>query len=82
MNYYAKQTQTNPILSAIALAKADAKPPIFDFICFQVSYRIWVIIVRHKRMNRKLIKINSLLAAIALMVIFVNRLVYLGGLVL
>ncbi len=82
-----KQTQSNPILSADlsgealakseALAKAASKPPIFDFICFQLSYRIWAIIVRHKRMNRKLIKMDLSSAVIVLKAIFANRPVYL-----
>jgi len=57
-------------------------PPIFAFICLQVPYRIWAIIIHPKEMNRKLIKVNSTLTVILLIAIFVNWLVYLGGLVL
>ena len=57
-------------------------PAIFALICFQLPYRIYALIINPKRMSRKLIKINSLFAVIILIAIFVNWLVYLGGLIL
>jgi len=57
-------------------------PPIFLLICFQLPYRIYALIIRPKRMNRKLIKTNSIFAVTILIAIFVNWLVYLGGLIL
>ena len=57
-------------------------PPIFALICFQLPYRIYALIIHPKRMNRKIMKINSLFAVIILIAIFVNWLVYLGGLIL
>ena len=57
-------------------------PAIFALICFQLPYRIYALIIRPKRMNRKLMKINSLFAVIILIAVFVNWLVYLGGLIL
>ena len=67
---------------AQALSLHFLGPPIFAFILFQIPYRIWVIIIHPKRMNRKLIKINLALAVTLLIAIFVNWLIYLGGLIL
>lgn len=55
---------------------------IFAFICFQIPYRIYGIIIQPKRMGRKLTKINLSLAVTISILIFVNWLVYLGGLIL
>ena len=57
-------------------------PPIFAFICLQIPYRIWSLIVSPKKMSKKLMKTNLSLAATLLMAILVNWLVYLGGLIL
>lgn len=57
-------------------------PLIFAFTFFQIPYRIYGIIIHPKRMNRKLIKINLSLAVTISILIFVNWLVYLGGLIL
>jgi len=57
-------------------------PAIFALICFQLPYRIYVLIIHPKRMNRKLIKIHSLFAVTVLIAIFLNWLAYLGGLIL
>lgn len=56
--------------------------PIFAFICLQVPYRMYGLIIHPRKMNRKLIKVNSILAVTILIAIFANWLVYLGGLVL
>lgn len=54
----------------------------FAFICFQIPYRIYGIIIHPKRMGKKLIKINLSLAVTISILIFVNWLIYLGGLVI
>jgi len=57
-------------------------PAIFTLICFQLPYRIYALIIHPKKVNRKLIKINFSLALAITILIFVNWLVYLGGLIL
>ncbi len=57
-------------------------PIIFAFTCFQIPYRIYGVIIHPKRMGKKLIKINLSLAVTISILIFVNWLIYLGGLVL
>jgi len=57
-------------------------PPIFALICFQLPYRIYALIIHPKRMNRKIMKINSLFAVTVLIAIFLNWLAYLRGLIL
>lgn len=57
-------------------------PAIFAFICFQIPYRIYSVAIRPKNVSRKLKKINLSLTMILLAAIFVNWLIYLGGLIL
>jgi len=57
-------------------------PAIFALICFQLPYRIYALIIHPKKMNRKLIKIHLSLAVTISILIFLNWLVYLGGLIL
>lgn len=57
-------------------------PAIFVFICLQIPYRIWAIIIQPKKMNKNLINMSWFVGAILLLAIFVNWLVYLGGLIL
>ena len=57
-------------------------PIIFAFICFQIPYRIYGVIIHPRAINRRLIKINLSLAVAVTIVIFVNWLIYLGGLIL
>jgi hypothetical protein len=57
-------------------------PIIFAFTCFQVPYRIYGVIIHPKAINRRLIKINLSLILAVTILIFVNWLIYLGGLVL
>ena len=57
-------------------------PMFFAFICFQIPYRIYGVIIQPGKMNRKLIKINLSLAVTISILILVNWFVYLGGLVL
>ncbi len=56
--------------------------PIFALICFQLPYRIYALIIHPQKMSRKIIKINLTLAVTISILIFVNWLVYLGGLIL
>ena len=57
-------------------------PLIFAFACFQIPYRIYALVIRPKKMNRKLTKINLSLTVMLLAAIFVNWLIYLGELIL
>jgi hypothetical protein len=57
-------------------------PIIFAFICFQILYRIYGVIIHPRAINRRLIKINLSLAVTISILIFVNWLIYLGGLIL
>ena len=57
-------------------------PAIFAFICLQISYRVYALTFRTKRMSTKLIKANVIITVILLIAIFVNWLIYLGGLIL
>jgi hypothetical protein len=57
-------------------------PLFFAFICFQIPYRIFAVIIQPGKMNRKLIKINLSLTVTISILILVNWFVYLGGLVI
>jgi len=57
-------------------------PIIFAFTCFQVPYRIYGVIIHPRAINRRLIKINLSLIVAVTIVIFINWLIYLGGLIL
>jgi hypothetical protein len=57
-------------------------PAIFAFIVWQIPYRMWAIYVHPRQVNRKLVTLNSVWFAVLLAAIFVNWLIYLGGLVL
>lgn len=57
-------------------------PIIFAFTCFQVPYRIYGVIIHPRAINRRLIKINLSLTVAVTIVIFINWLIYLGGLIL
>ena len=65
-----------------ALRLHNLGPLIFAFICFQIPYRIYALVIRPKKMNRKLTKINLSLTVMLFAAIFVNWLIYLGGLIL
>ncbi len=65
-----------------ALRLHNLGPAIFVFICFQIPYRIYALVIRPKKMNRKLTKINLSLTVMLFAAIFVNWLIYLGGLIL
>jgi hypothetical protein len=55
---------------------------VFAFICFQIPYRVHAIVIYPRKVDGRLTKSSLGLAAILLLAIFVNWLVYLGGLVL
>ena len=61
-------------------------PAIFAFICLQIPYRIYHISIKHDIRKTKLIRLfgglNSGLAVIVVVAIFINWFVYLGGLIL
>ena len=57
-------------------------PLFFAFICFQIPYRIYAVIIQPGKMSRKLIKINLSLTVTISILILVNWFVYLGGLIL
>ena len=57
-------------------------PMFFAFICFQIPYRIYGVIIHPRKMNRKLIKINLSLTVTISILFLVNWFVYLGGLVI
>lgn len=57
-------------------------PAVFTFICLQIPYRIYALLIYPKTMKRILIKAGFGLAAIIAIGIFVNWLIYLGGFVL
>ena len=55
---------------------------IFLFICLQVPYRIWLLALRLRKPNKKILKIGLGIGVLIIMAVLVNWLVYLGGLVL
>lgn len=57
-------------------------PAIFTFICLQIPYRIYRLIVKTKGVNRRLTKLNAGLTVSLATAIFVNWFIYLGGLIL
>lgn len=57
-------------------------PIIFAFTCLQIPYRIYGIIIHPRAINRRLIKLNLCLTVAVTIVIFINWLIYLGGLML
>jgi hypothetical protein len=55
-------------------------PAIFVFIVWQIPYRMWAIYLHPRPVNRKLVVINSVIFVILLAAIFINWVIYLGGL--
>ena len=56
-----------------------AAPVLFAFIIFQACYRIAALWKSPRKVNRKLKKVNIILAAITAAAILVNWLFYIGG---
>lgn len=76
--------------SLCSLAHGDLKqsldfhllgPAVFAFICLQIAYRIYALVIYPTRPNRKLTRVNLSLAVMLAAAIFVNWLFYLGGLI-
>lgn len=61
-------------------------PALFAFVCIQVPYRIYRLLVKTDGAKTKLIRLsgglNSGLAVIVVVAIFINWFIYLGGLIL
>jgi hypothetical protein len=61
-------------------------PALFAFVCLQVPYRIYRLLVKTDGAKTKLIRLfgglNSGLAVIVVVAIFINWFIYLGGLIL
>lgn len=57
-------------------------PVIFLFICLQILYRIAVLVVGPKKVSGKIKKTSMILTFLVLAAIFVNWLIYIGGLLL
>ena len=57
-------------------------PIIFAFTCFQIPYRIYIVIIHPRAINRRLIKLNLSLTLAVTIVVFINWFIYLGGLIL
>ncbi|MHC4068621.1 MAG: DUF2752 domain-containing protein [Planctomycetota bacterium] len=57
-------------------------PVIFLFICVQIPYRIAVLTTGPKKVSGKIKKTNMVLTVMVLTAIFVNWLIYIGGLLL
>jgi hypothetical protein len=57
-------------------------PVIFLFICVQIPYRITVLTIGPKKVSGKIKKTSVVLTVLVLAAIFVNWLIYLGGLLL
>lgn len=57
-------------------------PVIFLFICMQIPYRIAVLMIGPKKVSGKIKKTSVVLTVLVLAAIFVNWLIYLGGLLL
>ncbi len=56
-------------------------PAVFAFIVWQIPYRMWAIFIHPRQVNRKLVTVNAVVFAILLAAIFINWVIYLGGLV-
>jgi hypothetical protein len=54
-------------------------PAVFVFICLQIPYRMFWLIAGSNAMSKKLKTINLYSAAMLLIAVFVNWIIYLGG---
>jgi len=57
-------------------------PAIFAFICLQVPYRIYGLLVYPRKIKAGIMKFGLVAGVLLIMAIFVNWLIYLGGLLL
>jgi hypothetical protein len=56
-------------------------PAIFVYVCLQIPYRIYALVIAPRKTNRRISKIGIFLGVLLLVGMFANWLVYLGGLV-
>ncbi|MBE0535115.1 MAG: DUF2752 domain-containing protein [Phycisphaerae bacterium] len=54
-------------------------PAFFSFAVLQIPYRIWVLAISPKSVGRRLARVHAATAAIVLMAILTDWLIYLGG---
>lgn len=54
-------------------------PAVFVFICLQIPYRMFCLIAGSNAVSKKLKTINLYSAALLLIAVFVNWIIYLGG---
>lgn len=57
-------------------------PLIFAFICLQIPYRICVLTIYPKRINKRLTDVALSLVVVLSTAAFINWLIYIGGLIL
>jgi len=57
-------------------------PAIFIFVCLQIPYRIWAIALIRRKINATIMKIGLSTGVLLVAALFVNWLIYLGGLFL
>jgi hypothetical protein len=54
-------------------------PMVFCFIIIQIPYRIWALAKMPKPVTKTIRKTHAVLAAVVVVAVFINWLVYLGG---
>jgi len=57
-------------------------PALFAFVILQIPYRTYSILTSAKKMNKNIIKVNTVLVILISAAIFINWLSYLGGFIL
>lgn len=57
-------------------------PAIFLFICLQVPYRIYSLMIYPRKINAKIMKVSLGTGILIIAALIVNWLIYLGGLIL
>ncbi len=57
-------------------------PVIFTFICLQIPYRVYALMIYPRKINAKIMKIGLGTGVLLTAALFVNWLIYLGGLIL
>jgi len=55
-------------------------PVVFMYVCLQGIYRVYLLAVRPRRPSRKLVKVGVVLSVVLVVGLFVNWVIYLGGL--
>jgi len=57
-------------------------PAIFIFVCLQIPYRIYALVVYPKAVGRKPARLSMIVTAALAAALLINWLIYIGGLVL